>query len=173
MRRARSTSGLPGRAAMLALAAVLALALAGCTGAPEHDPSQWPLSRLELERAIPTDDPAEATYRTSCLACHGVDGRGAGGATGADFTSPEGPLRHPDAQLIASIRDGRRGDIGVMPAHGAILGEARIIEVLAYVRRQFGANVPVEPEGGEAEGGEARAGEALAGDTQVGGTVAP
>jgi len=121
--------------------ALVGVALAGCTGTPERDPSQWPIARLDLEREIPTDDPAEVTYRAHCTACHGVDGRGAGSVTGADFTSPEGPLRRPDAELLASIRDGRRGEIGVMPPHGAMLGEERSAAVLAYVRRRFGAGI--------------------------------
>lgn len=127
--------------------AVLAtLALAGCTGSVERDPSQWPIARADIERAIPTDDPAEATYRQHCLPCHGVDGRGAGGVTGADFTSHEGPLRRPDTELLASIRDGRTGEIGVMPAQGALLGDEGSAAVLAYVRRRFGPDiVPVEP----------------------------
>ena len=127
-------------------AILLATLAFGCSGAAERDPSQWPIARAEIERAIPTDDPAEATYRQHCLPCHGVDGRGAGGVTGADFTSPEGPLRRPDAELLASIRDGRNGDIGVMPAQGALLGDEGTAAVLAYVRRRFGPDiVPVEP----------------------------
>lgn len=115
--------------------------VAGCTGATERDPSQWPIARAEIERAIPTDDPAEAMYRQHCLPCHGVDGRGAGGVTGADFTSPEGPLRRPDAELLVSIRDGRRGEIGIMPAQGALIGEEGSAAVLAYVRRRFGPDI--------------------------------
>jgi len=122
---------------------LLGLALAGCVSVPEHDPSQSPIARVELERAIPTDDPAEATYRTYCIACHGVDGRGAGARTGADFTSLEGPLTRPDEELLGSILDGRSGDIGVMPAHRAILGEERCRAVLGYVRSRFGAGVPI------------------------------
>lgn len=128
------------------LAAVIALLpVAGCTSTPERDPAQWPIARIDLEREIPTDDPAEATYRAHCTMCHGVDGRGAGAVTGADFTSPEGPLRRPDSELVVSIRDGRRGAIGVMPAHGTILGEERIVAVLAFVRHRFGPEiVPAE-----------------------------
>lgn len=120
--------------------------LAGCVSAPEHDPHDWPIARAELERAIPTDDPAEVDYRTHCLPCHGVDGRGAGAVTGADFTSPTGPLSRPDEELLVSIRDGRRGSIGIMPAHRDILSDDERVAVLAYVRHTFGPSiVPATP----------------------------
>lgn len=128
------------RPALLALV-VLGLALGGCPRVPERPSSDWPIARAELERAIPTDDPAETSYRTHCLPCHGVDGRGAGGVTGADFTSPEGPLRRPDAELLVSIRQGTRGSVGLMPAHGTILGDDGSVAVLAYVRRTFGPDI--------------------------------
>lgn len=125
-----------------ALAMTLALlALGGCVSQPERDPSQWPISRVDIERAIPTDDPAEETYRAHCIACHGVDGRGAGGATGANFTAPDGPLTKTDDLLLLSILDGRHGTIGVMPAHRQMLGEERSAAVLAYIRRRFGEGI--------------------------------
>ena len=136
----------------LALGLVMALAIVGC-GEPERDPSQWPISRAEIEREVPTDDPAESTFRTHCIACHGVDGRGAGAVTGADFTSQAGPLTQTDEVLLGSILDGRRGAIGVMPAHRQILGEERSAAVLAYVRRRFGAGIVPAPIPGETDTG--------------------
>ncbi len=132
---------------------MIALGLSGCVSVPDHDPSQWPLSRVELEREIPTDDPAEETYRSHCIACHGVDGRGAGARTGADFTSLEGPLTRSDDELLVSVLDGRTGDIGTMPAHRGILGEERSRAVLAYVRAHFGADVPIRTLAAPEDGG--------------------
>ena len=130
-----------------ALPLLLLVSMLGCARVPEHDPDQWPLSRIDLVREIPSADPAELTYRGHCLPCHGVDGRGAGAVTGADFTSAiEGPLLRPDTELLTSIREGRRGTIGVMPAHREILSDDEIVAVLAYVRRAFGPTiVPVVP----------------------------
>ena len=128
------------------LLAPFAFALSACSTAPQQDPSQWPISRVELEREIPTDDPAEETYRAHCIACHGVDGRGAGARTGADFTSQEGPLTRPDSELLLSILNGKTGAIGVMPAHRAMLGEERCAAVLAYIRGHFGEGITVVSE---------------------------
>lgn len=126
--------------------APFAFALAACGNEAPHDPSQWPISRVELEREIPTDDPAEETYRAHCIACHGVDGRGAGARTGADFTSQEGPLTRPDSELLQSILNGKTGAIGTMPAHRAMLGEERCAAVLVYIRAHFGSGITVVSE---------------------------
>lgn len=134
---------------MRRLPAIAVLLFAGCARVPEHDPADWPLARADVERALPTDDPAERTYRARCLPCHGIDGRGAGAVTGADFTSPTGPLTRPDAELLVSIRDGRRGAIGIMPSHREILSEDERVAVLGYVRRTFGVGiVPADPDAG-------------------------
>ena len=124
----------------LALFAALTF-VAACSDPPARDPSQWPVTPLQLAQNAPTDDPAEARYRRNCLACHGTDGRGNGQTTGADFTLATGVLTKPDAELIAAVRDGRTGTVGVMPPHGALMSDVEIAAVLAYVRRTYGPTI--------------------------------
>ena len=108
----------------------------------ERGKDQWPISRAELEgkaSARPAGD-AEGTYHQYCIGCHGADGRGNGGTTGADFTGPESPLRErSDAELMASVRDGKRGVSATMPAHSPVLSDAQIEALVGYLRSRFQA----------------------------------
>jgi len=119
------------------IAGSLLLGALGC--GQDRGADSWPISRAELEGgAAPGAAPGEATYRQYCIGCHGADGRGNGGTTGADFTGPASPLRaHADAELAVSVRDGKRGASASMPAHSPVLSDAQIAQVLAYVRAQF------------------------------------
>lgn len=138
-------------AALIVALGALALALGGCLDDPPQRPAdQWPIAREELARvaaqgasAAPSG-PGEAAYRKTCIACHGADGRGNGGKTAADFTSPIGVLKKPDGVLLVSIRDGVTGAIGVMPPHGTLLKEDELAAVLGYVRQTFGPNITPE-----------------------------
>ena len=134
------------RASLLALCTLLAAS--ACSSEAKRDPSQFPISRAELERgAVPSlarphasasDDSAELTYRRYCIGCHGGDGHGNEGTTGADLAAVDGPLAtRSDAELITSVRDGKVGKLATMPAHKPILTEVQIAAVLAYVRKQF------------------------------------
>jgi mono/diheme cytochrome c family protein len=109
----------------------------GCSS-EQRDPKQWPISRDELSKSAGSEDQAELTYRRYCIGCHGSDGRGNGGVTGADFTQAGGVLVKPDADLIVSVRDGKQGKSGVMPAHKPMLKEEQIAAVVSYVRARFG-----------------------------------
>ncbi|MDB4985604.1 MAG: hypothetical protein JWN04_782 [Myxococcaceae bacterium] len=111
-----------------------------CGGEAKRDPRQAPITRTELEQgaAVKRADPAELTYRRYCIGCHGNDGHGNGGSTGADLAALAGPLHtRSDAELIASVRDGKVGKIASMPAHKPILSDAQIAAVVGYVRKQF------------------------------------
>jgi mono/diheme cytochrome c family protein len=119
------------------IAVALALSAFAC-GKDEREAGQWPMSREELERGRPSEDSREATYRRYCIGCHGVDGKGNGGVTGADFTAANSPLRaKPDAELLISVRDGKRGATATMPAHKPVLSEAEIAGTLRYARERF------------------------------------
>lgn len=123
------------------LFAAAALLVAGCDAPAPRPADQWPIGSAELAAAAAPSDPGEAAYRRTCIACHGADGGGNGAKTGASFTAQDGPLTRPDAELLASIRDGKKGPIGVMPPHRALLTEAETVSVLAYVRRTFGPTI--------------------------------
>ena len=113
------------------------LSVVAACGDGERAPGQWPISKEELagESALGT---GEATYRRYCIACHGADGKGNGGVTGADFTGPDSPLRsQPDDVLIASVRDGKRGERATMPPHRPVLKDHEIAAVVAYVKARF------------------------------------
>lgn len=115
------------------------LGLAALASACERTPAregQWPIAEQELHGQ--PADPGESTYRRYCIGCHGVDGRGNGGLTGADLTAASGPLTtKSDDELLASVRDGRRGQRATMPAHGPVLNTAQLQEVIGYVKRHY------------------------------------
>ena len=121
---------------------LIAGAQLGCND--KRDPGQWPLSREQLKAppaataAHPGDDRAALTYRRYCVACHGDDGRGNGGTTGADFTAADSPLAKSDAELLTSVREGKLGKRATMPPHKPVLKDAEISAVIAYVRKRFG-----------------------------------
>jgi mono/diheme cytochrome c family protein len=112
------------------------LALLAACSKDERAAGQFPIGKDEL--AAPSELPGAATYRRYCVACHGVDGRGNGGITGKDFVADKLALAaRNDAELASSVRDGKRGERGVMPAHKPVLSDAQISEVVGYVRQRF------------------------------------
>ena len=121
-----------------ALVVAGALSLAVACGEEKRDASQWPLAREELERNAPSENGAALNDRRYCIGCHGNDGRGNGGVTGADLTAADGPFAsRSDAELAAAIRDGKRGKTGTMPPHKPVLTDAQIAALVTYVRERF------------------------------------
>lgn len=110
----------------------------------ERAPGQFPIGKDEL--AATAERPGGATYRRYCVACHGIDGRGNGGITGKDFIADRVSLAaRSDTDLANSVRDGKRGERGVMPAHKPVLNDAQIAEVIGYVRQKFLADTSASP----------------------------
>lgn len=117
---------------------LLLLASASACGPEERAKDQWPISKTELMRGAHAPEAGEATYRRYCVGCHGADGRGNGGITGADFVAGRELLgQKPDTELAQSVREGKRGERAVMPAHKPVLNDAQIGQVVAYVRKRF------------------------------------
>jgi mono/diheme cytochrome c family protein len=129
------------------LLAPLLLALFCCE--EKRDPTQWPMAREELERHPARESGAELNYRRYCIGCHGDDGRGGEGTTGADLTAIDGPLaRRSDAELASSVREGKRGASATMPPHKPVLNDAQIAALIAYVRERFQPASAARADGG-------------------------
>lgn len=71
---------------------------------------------------------AEANYATYCAGCHGLNGISAYVAS-PSFALGE-RMDKPDDELLHSLRNGK----GQMPAWGEIFSEARLHEILGFVR---------------------------------------
>jgi len=84
----------------------------------------------------------EDVYSQTCVACHGVNGKGAIPGV-ADLTDENGSLGKSDAELIMNITEGFQnpGSFMAMPPKGGNPGltEADIKAVLAYLRTTFGS----------------------------------
>lgn len=84
--------------------------------------------------AVPLAFDAAATFTAKCVKCHGADGRGAEKYKKKgvkDFTDAKWQKSRTDAQLIASINNGK-GD--VMPGWKAKLSAEEIKALVAHVR---------------------------------------
>lgn len=81
-------------------------------------------------------------YELYCRSCHQEDGRGLEGRAAADFAASPGVLDKSDDELLQSMRLGRSGSIGKMPAMSPPLNEAELRDVLSYVRSRFRPRAP-------------------------------
>jgi len=112
--------------ALVALALVVVLALAGCGGT---DATEADLERLEL--AFESADVAlgSEVFGDSCSVCHGSDGGGGVGAALGGVDERLSVRNH-----LSVVWTGR----GSMPPFGGILTDAEIAAVVAYQRSTFG-----------------------------------
>jgi mono/diheme cytochrome c family protein len=101
------------------------------------------LSLLAAGRtAMAAERSGEEIFATTCISCHGSDGRGASAAQSGlsvrppDFTDCRRTNREPDHDWHAVIAEGgpARGFHRMMPAFGEVLPESAQVAVLDYVR---------------------------------------
>lgn len=72
----------------------------------------------------------EAKFKTVCIACHGMDGKGNPALGAPDLTDGDWLYGGTEAAIAEGLRKGRAGK---MPAHGELLGPERVHLVAAYV----------------------------------------
>ena len=81
-----------------------------------------------------------AVYETTCIACHGANGKGEIPGV-PDFTKKNGPLAKSDEELFTNIKDGFEspGSFMAMPALGGNpdLTDQDIRDVIEYLRKEF------------------------------------
>lgn len=124
---------------------------AGLTGKQQRDILAFlQASNNPLPATSPADMTGEAAaatltgeqvYNQTCVACHGVDGKGRMPGV-PNFTAPDGPLSKPDDILVRHILEGFRspGSPMAMPPRGGNpdLNTADIRAVVGYLRASFG-----------------------------------
>lgn len=85
-------------------------------------------------------DNGKAAYETTCIACHGVSGKGEIPGV-PNFTKKKGPLSKSDEALFLNILNGFQspGSFMEMPARGGNpeLTEQDIRDVIEYLREEF------------------------------------
>ncbi len=86
--------------------------------------------------ALGPPDPAagKLIFQANCVVCHQPDGKGSKQVGTPDFTQAGGPLSKPEAALINQVTNGGK----VMPPFGHVLPQQDILNVLAFVRQNFG-----------------------------------
>ena len=144
----------------LFLLATLVLAACGADDAPAETPSEKPEATAAAAPApAPAPAPAadagaagdagapaidgKAIYNQYCVACHGADGKGNNGLA-ANYVDDKSRLAQSDEDLIKSIKEGKQGEVGVMPPWGGTLDDDQIKAVLGYIRAEFGGETKPE-----------------------------
>ena len=80
-------------------------------------------------------------YQTYCVACHQGDGSGTppgGTPIAGSFVGEGSVLAQPDETLLRIIAAGTTGRIGSMPGWAGVLSSQDRLDVLAYLRKNFG-----------------------------------
>jgi mono/diheme cytochrome c family protein len=117
----------------------------------QEQPSTPPGPRrlAELTRPVARSDAIPGLFQRFCSSCHAADGHG--NAMRAempwfpDFTAPDWHQRRSDAQLTASVLEGKGT---AMPAFSGKLGEPQVRELVAYLRSFVPAgarSIPTKP----------------------------
>lgn len=128
---------------MVALAGALALGACGNkeekAGGEQAAAGQQAAAKAGGDHSLPGDpEKGKAVYEQYCQSCHGPDGKGNGGTTGANFVDDKSRLAKSNEELLKSIREGMQGKIGMMPAQKDILSDEQIKDALSYIRKTFG-----------------------------------
>ena len=113
---------------------IILLSLVVCS--PEA-PVEVPPSETAPEPTPKPSRSGETIYRIYCASCHGTDGTGHNGQWAADFVNDKKRMAKSDEELLNSIREGFRGNIGSMPRWKNRLSEEEIVGVLKYIRETF------------------------------------
>lgn len=114
------------------------------------DVSAFLLTRLN-NRTLPPDikadpDAGQKIYATSCVACHGPEGKGMAILGAPDLTHPGAYIYGSSfAQLQETIRKGRQGQ---MPAQAVLQGNDRVHILAAYV---YSLSHETKPDDGKPE----------------------
>jgi mono/diheme cytochrome c family protein len=96
-----------------------------------------------------------ALYAARCAACHRAHGEGQSAASGGDPTTVPAPphdasghtWQHPDFALIQLTKSGKTSaacgalDPGTMPRFAATLSDRDIVDVLAYIKSTWPADI--------------------------------
>ena len=116
---------------------IILLSLVVCSPEP---PVEGPVPE---ETPEPTPKPApepangETIYIRYCATCHGHNGTGHNGRWAADFVNDKERMSKSDEELLNSIREGFRGNVGTMPRWKNRLSEEEMVAVLKYIRETF------------------------------------
>ncbi len=118
---------------MTLVALVSALALGACGNKEEKSGEQ-----AKAAQPLPGDPiKGKAVFEQYCQSCHGADGKGNNGL-GANFVEDKSRLAKSNEELLKSIREGKQGKVGTMPAQKGVLTDQQMKDALSYIRKTWG-----------------------------------